>query len=83
MAGSDPQIRARILIWMAVEHGGDVAADTVMELLNMFGLNSAHVSLGKQKRALASLIYNSGAIRRYHDKEGQRHFEVVRPQFVA
>lgn len=82
MAGSDPAVKQAISGRMVEIGGGDVLAKNTNEFVRILGLEQENISRTRVKAALSSMIYASGHVTRYHDREGKRHFLLRRP-FVA
>lgn len=80
MAGSSPQLKAKISQRMLeINERGDVEVKNQNEFVRILAFNEAEHPITKVKQAVGSMIYRTGHITRYHDKEGRRHFLLKRP----
>ncbi len=82
MAGSSPELKKAISDRMTEINGGDVEVQNVNEFVRILAFNEAQFSRTQVKQAIASMIYRTGHITRYHDKQGRRHF-LLRQKYVA
>lgn len=83
MAGSIPEVKVAISQRMLEINAGDVEVKNLNELVRIMAFNEEKFSRTVVKQAIGSMIYNSGHITRYHDKEGRRHFLLRRPYVLT
>lgn len=83
MPRTNPVAKAEFCQAFQEKFQGDIAVNNHHELIRAVGINTQHIPYGEQKRVIGSLIYGTGHMDRYHDKEGQRHYRLRKPFVVG